>query len=210
MNDLPATPGAYDTTCGTDGLCDGVGDLLVPRSDGFVAVYSPDLQTTLALTYLGGSYHESIRAIDIDSQGGIYVAGETASVDFPTAGDGADTDCGTDGACDPAGTYSTPTPDGFVVRLAADLSALDHGTYLGGSGDDRPLAVALSAAGPLYVAGFTDSADYPTTPGAFDLTYNGGTADGFISLIDLGGPSGMIFHDGFEAGAMADWVVSGP
>ena len=138
MNDLPATDGAFDTTCGTDGLCDGVGPLLVPRSDGFVAIYSEDLQDTLALTYLGGSYHESIRSVALGADGDIYVTGETASVDFPTAGVGADTDCGIDGACDPTGPYD-PTADGFVARLSADLSQLEYGSYLGGSGEDRPL-----------------------------------------------------------------------
>ena len=63
MNDLPATAGAFDTTCGSDGLCDGVGSLLVPQSDGFVAIYSADLQDTIALTYLGGSDYESIRSV---------------------------------------------------------------------------------------------------------------------------------------------------
>ena len=53
----------------TDGLCDGVGPLLVPRSDGFVGRYSYDLQTTQALTYLGGSDHESIRAVNLRVNG---------------------------------------------------------------------------------------------------------------------------------------------
>jgi hypothetical protein len=186
MNDLPATSGAYDTTCGTDGLCDGVGSLLVPRSDGFVAIYSEDLQETLALTYLGGSDHELIRSLALGAGGDVYVAGETTSVDFPTTGSGADNSCGSDGQCDPTGTYSSPTADGFVARLSADLSQLYFGSYLGGSGEDRPLVVALDEAGQLYAAGFTRSADFPTTPGAFDNSYNGGTSDAFISLADVG------------------------
>jgi len=205
MNDLPATPGVFDTTCGTDGLCDGVGPLLVPRSDGFVAIYSDDLQTTLALTYLGGSNHESIRSLAMDAAGDITVIGETASVDFPTVGAGADTGCGIDGACDPVG--GVPMADGFIARLSADLSDLAYGSYLGGAGDDRPLVLALDDAGRAYVAGTTESADFPATPGAFDTSYNGGTSDAFISWIDAGGMSSRIFADDFETGGMTRWVM---
>jgi len=180
MNDLPATEGAFDTTCGTDGVCDGIGPLLVPQPDGFVAKYSYDLRDTLALTYLGGSDGESIRAIALDPDGTIYVAGETTSPDFPTTDNAADPDCGTDGLCNPAGIYS-PTPDGFAARLSPDLSTLEYGTYLGGSDDDQPNAIALGAAGQTYVAGFTRSNDFPTTADAFDQTYAGGTSDAFIS-----------------------------
>ncbi len=208
MNDLPATEGAFDTTCGTDGLCDGVGPLLVPRSDGFIAIYSEDLQDTLALTYLGGSYHEAIRSVVLGIDGDVYVTGETASVDFPVGGLGADTACGVDGMCDPNGPYS-PAADGFVARLSADLSHLEYGSYLGGSGEDRPLVIALDDAQLLYSGGSTGSVDFPTTPGAFDGSYSGGTSDAFISWIDAA-PAvvDVIFQDGLEVGDLSHW--SGP
>lgn len=208
MNDLPATDGAYDTTCGTDGICDGVGDLQVPRSDGFIGIYSDDLTDTIALTYLGASYHESIRSLALAPDGGIIVTGETASVDFPTVGDGIDPDCGIDGLCDPTGPYDTPTPDAFIAKLSGDLSQLLFGSYVGGSGEDFPLTVAVSPTGMIYTAGYTDSADFPTTPGAFDTSYNGGTADAFIVLADAARGSGddaMIFTDDFESGDMDAW-----
>jgi hypothetical protein len=175
MNDMPATEGAYDTTCGTDGVCDGIGELLVPNSDGFIARYTFDLQTTLALTYLGGSDHESIRSVALDSDGGLVVTGETTSVDFPTSGDAADAQCGTDGQCD------STTADAFIAKLSGDLSLLVYGSYLGGSGEERPYVVAPDGGGNAFVAGNTDSADFPTTPGALDNSYNDGTSDAFIS-----------------------------
>jgi len=208
MNDLPATEGALDTTCGTDGLCDGVGPLLVPRSDGFVAVYSDDLETTLALTYFGGSDHESIRSLTLADNGDIVVAGETTSADLPTAGNGADTGCGIDGQCDPTGPYS-PVADGFVARLSPDLADLEYASYLGGSAEDRPLVVALDDAGLVYAAGYTVSVDFPATDGAFDTTFNGGTSDAFISWIDAAPEAvDMIFQDGLEVGDLSNW--SGP
>jgi hypothetical protein len=181
MNDLPATEGAFDTTCGTDGLCDGVGALLVPHSDGFIASYAHDLQTPLALTYLGGSDHESIRAVALDATGSVVVVGETISTDFPTSSNANDGDCGTDGQCDPTGSYDTPTADVFIARLSADLSRLEYGSYLGGSEKEKAYAVALDGDGDSFVGGNTSSADFPTTPGALDNSYNGGTSDAFIS-----------------------------
>lgn len=209
MNDLPATPGAFDTTCGTDGLCDGVGPLLVPRSDGFVAIYSPDLQSTTALTYLGGSDHESVRSVAIAADGGIIVTGETESVDFPTGGPGADTTCGTDGQCNAGGAISDAPDDGFVVRLSSDLSTLDYGSYVGGSGIDLPNVVAVDPRGVVSIGGRTDSADFPATAGAFDTSYNGGTADAFIARFDTGvATGGLIFADDFETGDMNAWTVN--
>ncbi len=187
MNDLPATDGAFDTNCGSDGVCDGVGSLLVPKPDGFVAKYSLDLQTTLALTYLGGSDGESCRSIALDANDDVYVAGETFSPDFPTSADGADTGCGTDGQCNPSGTYSTPTADGFVVKLSADLSQMLYGSFIGGSDEDRPNVIAVNDAEGVYAAGYTRSPDFPATAGALDRTYNGGTSDAFVSLFDAAG-----------------------
>lgn len=183
MSDLPVTPGAYDASCGTDGTCDGIGPLQVPKSDGFIAIYSADLSQTLALTYFGGSDFESIRALQLATNGDVVVSGETTSADLPTTGIGADIGCGSDGQCDATGPY-TPFEDGFVARLSADLSELHYCSYLGGSDEDRPLVLALDDNDQIYVAGFTRSVDFPTTPGAFDNSYNGGTSDAFVSLID--------------------------
>jgi hypothetical protein len=200
MNDLPATPGAFDTTCGSDGDCDGIGALKVPKADGFIAVYSADLSQTLALTYFGGSDFDSIRSLTLGADGDIYVAGETTSVDFPTAGSGADTGCGSDGQCNATGPY-TPVADGFVARLSPDLSLLRYGSYLGGSAEDRPGVIALDDAGLVYTAGYTRSVDFPTTPGAFDNSYNGGTSDAFISLIDTASGGGGNLPPIADAGA---------
>lgn len=96
--------------------------------------------------------------------------------------------------------------DGFVARLSADLSRLDFGSYLGGSGVDLPKVVAVDSAGLIYAAGRADSVDFPTTAGAFDTTYNGGTSDAFIGLFDTGVEAvGLVFADDFESGGMDGW-----
>ena len=61
-----------------------------------------------------------------------------------------------------------------MTKLDASGAALAYSTYLGGSSDDHGGGIAVDGAGSAYVTGWTDSADFPTTPGAFDTTYNGG------------------------------------
>ena len=48
-----------------------------------------------------------------------------------------------------------------------------YSTMLGGTGLDHAMALALDAQGVATVAGNTNSADFPTTPGAFDTSHNG-------------------------------------
>ncbi len=55
--------------------------------------------------------------------------------------------------------------DGFVVRLNAQATAIEYATYLGGSSDDWPSAIAADASGAAVIAGCTYSADFPRTAG---------------------------------------------
>src|SRR2546430_13784639 len=59
-------------------------------------------------------------------------------------------------------------------------SSLAFSTFLGGSSGDRALASAVDAAGNTYIAGSTESADFPVTAAAFDTSYNGGI-DAFVA-----------------------------
>ncbi len=190
---LPRNGSEFDTTCGSDGLCDPVGPFDVPQPDGFIARFSPDLTVVQAAAFLGGEDDDAARAVTLDADGSIFVVGETISSGFPIAGSGADTTCGTDGQCNPSGTARTP--DGYLARVSADLTTLMYSTYVGGSGKEAPRAVALDARRAAYIGGNTDSHDFPTTPGAFDSSYNGGTSDAFVSSFDTGGmvaPAGRI------------------
>src|SRR5207244_13240340 len=64
---------------------------------------------------------------------------------------------------------------------------LTYSTFLGGSGTDEATGIAIDSTGSAYVAGFTTSTNFPTTPGAFQPTYNGGTEDGFITKLNSTG-----------------------
>ena len=63
---------------------------------------------------------------------------------------------------------------------------LAYSTFLGGSASDPGQGIAVDESGRAYVTGDTFSADYPTTPGAFDTTFNGGVRDVFVTKLPTG------------------------
>jgi len=134
---FPTTTGALQTIFG--GLL-----------DAFVAKLAPDGSLVYS-TYLGGSTREAAYGIAVDASGNAYVAGITQSSNFPTV------NALQSALANGAGTVF----DGFVAKLNAAGSQLLYSTYLGGSGDDRALAIAVDAAGNAYVAGSTSSHDFP-------------------------------------------------
>ena len=114
-------------------------------------------------SYLGGSGGDVGLGLAVDSAGSAYLTGYTTSADFPTTAGAFDT------------TYNGGDDDAFVTKLDASGAALGYSTYLGGSGGEYGYDVAVDGAGSAYVTGYTNSTDFPTTPGAFDTTSNGGT-----------------------------------
>src|SRR5206468_4162721 len=74
-------------------------------------------------------------------------------------------------------------------------------------GRDRAYGIAVDASFHAYVVGDTTSADFPVVVGP-DLTYNGGTSDGWIAKIRPN-PSSAVVTDnldycGYIGGAGAD------
>jgi hypothetical protein len=166
-SDFPTTPGAYDTTYG------GGRDITLSKLD-------PSGSTLLYSTFLGGSGEElTVKTLALDSTGAIVLSGRTSSADFPT----------TPGAYD---TTQNGNHDVFVAKLDLASSTLLYSTFLGGSGDEQAGRLVLDAAGAAVVSGETSSSNFPTTPGAYDTTYNGGGNDVFLAKLELvaGGCSG--------------------
>ncbi|MCX6834744.1 MAG: SBBP repeat-containing protein [candidate division Zixibacteria bacterium] len=159
----------------------GNGDLFVTKfnKDGSLA-YS---------TYFGGSGNEWWGRIAVDTFGCAYVAGMTSSTNLPCVN-----------AFDPSYNGSN---DIFLAKFSADGSSLIYCTYLGGSDQEENHAFAVDAAGCAYVTGTVLSADYPTTEGAFDRSYNG-EGDCYVSKLAADGASliystyigGSQFEDG--------------
>lgn len=143
------------------------------RQAGWALVVDPGLVWS---TYIGGSNSEVVADLRVDAQGAVTFVGITNSTDFPT----------TPGAFD-LGYNGGVFGDAFVTRLDASGSTLVYSTYLGSVGDDTAQAMALDAQGAVTVVGSAGSGNFPTTPGAFDTSYNGGTSDAFVVRLS---PSG--------------------
>jgi hypothetical protein len=123
---------------GTVGFTLGRHDPLFPLVIDPVLSYS---------TLLGGSGADAANAIAVDSTGAAYVAGFTASFDFPTV--------------NPEQGATGGGNDAFIAKLSASGSALIYCTYLGGRGDDRAFGIAVDATGAAYVTGSTQSTNFP-------------------------------------------------
>ena len=127
-------------------------------------------------TFLGGNDWDRGTALALDAAGRATVTGGTTSNDFPT----------TPGVFDPnlSGFW-----DAFVLRLNSTGSALVYATFLGGSYDEECHALALDAVGRATVTGDTESNDFPTTPGAFDPSFNGDATPSWSGLTPPAPPS---------------------
>jgi hypothetical protein len=134
---------------------------------------NPDLTQILQATYLGGNHWDRAEALAIHPQtGDVYVAGETRSEDFPQTAGGAQAQ-----AKRGNGVFLLPSSDAFVTRLNPNLTQILQSTYLGGSLDDKVLALAVHPkTGEIYVAGETSSEDFPQTAGGAQAKYSGSDA----------------------------------
>ncbi len=177
-SDFPVTSGAYQASNA------GGWDIIVSK-------LSADGTSLIGSTYMGGSgddglnfdstevgyghlkynYGDDARSeVQIDNEGNIYVAGSTESLNFPIT---------------PATAISTSygggQQDGVVFKLNSALTSLIWGTYIGGNGDDAGYVLAFNnSKSSLYVAGGTNSHNFPTVAGGWQTAYQGDSADGFI------------------------------
>lgn len=131
------------------------------EADVFVVKMSPTGTTLVYSAVFGGTGSDSGCAIKVGETGSAYVAGDTASSDFPV----------TSGVVRPR--YGGGQRDPFVARLNPQGTALVFATYLGGALEDRAYGLALDAAGNAYVTGWTESGSFPTTPGAYRTVLRG-------------------------------------
>ncbi|MBN2565666.1 MAG: SBBP repeat-containing protein [Candidatus Eisenbacteria bacterium] len=152
----------------------------------------------LASSYLGGSDAEGgycADAVAFGPDGTVYVTGDTASDDFPT-------------------TFGEPyhggASDVFVSRFDRTLENLLASCYIGGSDEEQASCITVDAGGNVYVSGGTMSGDFPTTEGAYDRTYNGGTAGpyavpGDIFIVKLSQDFSSLLASTYFGGASFDY-----
>lgn len=149
-------------------------DTEVNADDGFVTRLNIDLKANTVMqqsTFVGGTGDDAIYAMAVNSVA-VYVAGETAADDLPFMAGGAQ----------PA---LVGAKDAFVARLGLSLksaSTLKQTTYLGGDGNnDSANAIAIATDNTVYVAGVTNSSNFPTTTGSEDTAADATNGDGFVT-----------------------------
>jgi Bacterial Ig domain/WD40-like Beta Propeller Repeat/Beta-propeller repeat len=166
---FPTTPGAFDRVLGS--AINGTSDAFVTKlnADGSGLVYS---------TFLGGNdFDDEGWGIAVDAAGAAYVTGITTDGTFPS----------TPGAFDRSLNSIT---DSFVTKFSANGSALVYSTFLGGSATDEGRGITVDAAGAAFVTGRTQSANFPTTPGAFATTRTG-SSDAFVTRLNETGSAAL-------------------
>ncbi len=126
----------------------------------FVFQLDPVLNDLPISIVTGGSGDDVGMKVGADSAGNAYVVGSTTSTNFPVTG----------GVAQNANRGGT---DMFVMKIAGGRA--EWSTYLGGSSDDFPGAITVDSAGSAYVAGWTNSSNFPLRA-AVQSNYQGGTA----------------------------------
>ncbi len=164
--------------------------------------YTLTIDPTLTFsTFFGGTGNEVGRGIAVDASGNIYIAGATSSGDLPVTG------TSNQPSYKGGSEYGAPS-DAFVAKLNGAGTAVVYVTYLGGTNIDWATAIAVDSGGNAYVTGFTDSADFPVTSGAYQTHFGGDTGDGpsptgdaFVTKFD---PNGKLVWSTFLGGSQDD------
>jgi hypothetical protein len=135
------------------------------RHRGIMDVYVAKLAANGTLryaTFLGGADLDVANALAVDRAGNAYVAGRTASTDFPVRRAEQPRIAGRSCQAVPKHGPAEPCHDAFVAKLSASGGALVYSTFLGGSGNEEAIGVAVDRRGRAYVTGNTGSSDFPT------------------------------------------------
>ena len=160
--------------------------------DAFVAKLSATGNSLIFSTLLGGGSSDQGRAIALDAFGNAFIAGQTASLNFPTL--------------DPLQAALKGPQDAFVAEVNG-YGALLFSTYLGGSGTDAAAAIAAGADGCLYLTGSTDSLDFPTLNALQPA--NGGYQDAFVTKLSSHGAAIVFSTYLGGSGGSVDYPESG-
>lgn len=118
---------------------------------------------------LGGSGEDVGRALAIDLAGDVFITGSTNSIDFPTTR--------------PPQVPEESGENVFVLKLSVSGGVLRYAHVFGGAGSEVGQAIAVDGSGSAFLAGRTDSTDFPTAsplqPGP-----GGGEADAFVAKLN--------------------------
>ncbi|MFW9914323.1 MAG: SBBP repeat-containing protein [Candidatus Thorarchaeota archaeon] len=168
------------------------GDGSTSYFDVTVFKLSADGGSLLYSTYVGGTRDDYGEGIAVDTSGNAYVTGSTYSTDFPVVN-----------AYNATGDGSTSYRDAFVLKLSADGSTLYYSTYIAGSRNDFGLDIAVDWARNAYVAGYTQSVDFPTM-NAYNATGDGSTLYADIVVFKLSTDGNQLLYSTYVGGSRSD------
>ncbi len=166
--DFPVTALSFST------ISSGGEDVFVSKID----TNSSGTASLVYSTFLGGSVYDAGLGIAIDGNGNAFITGYTYSTEFPVTANAFST------------TYiGAGNSEAFVTQLNTDTSgtaSLVYSSYLGGSGGDQGLGIAVDTSGNIYITGLTlSSTDFPVTSNAFSTTYIGeGNNEAFVAKMN--------------------------
>jgi len=161
-----------DTTSTDFPLMNPLQGVFSGRYDRFVTKLNPAGTALVYSTYLGGTGYDEGRGIAVDSSGNAYIGGNTTSTDFPLM--------------NPLqGTFGGQW-DAFITKINPAGTALVYSTYLGGTNNEFGYGIAVDLSGNVYMAGETDSTDFPLM-NPVQTAFGGGVGDAFITKINPAG-----------------------
>lgn len=173
---FPLSASPYDSDCGDVAAIQSCQDTDI--DDGFFTVIDPGAATgptsLVYSTYFGGVTQEIPNAISASPAGLAVIGGWTSSSDFPTV--------------NPYNAVKNGAGDGFIAVFdpaQAGAAGLTYSTFIGSSSGtvNEEIDGAVHDGTHIYVTGYTDGTDYPTTASAY-ATANAGSIDVFVSKLD--------------------------
>jgi hypothetical protein len=181
---FPITSGAFQPNI-------GVSFFGYPQVNAFVSELNSAGTFLVYSTFLGGGVSlgpyadegDQATGIAVDGQGMVYLTGMACTGDFPVT----------------AGAFEPKNLDGEITgECTAFLSKLNpvpntslvYSTFLGGTGNadagdyfygEEANGLAVDPSGNVYLAGFTRSIDFPTTPGVVETAFGGPSEEAFVT-----------------------------
>ena len=142
--------------------------------EGFVSEVKNDGSGLVFSTFIGGSADDLCNGIALDPSGNVYVVGTTGSSDLPIPNRSYNTG------------YNGGASDIFVAKYAPAGQSIAWTTFLGSHGTEDGNSIAVDANGNVYIAGDSNSDQYPVTRDATQGSRGGGY-DAVFSVLDTNG-----------------------
>lgn len=160
--------------------------------DAYVVKYDPLDSSIEFATFLGGGDYDCGMGIALNKDGEIIITGPTYSKGFPVS----------DGCYRPTHIGGE---DIFITKLSPDGSTLLSSTYVGGTGRDLSNDILVDDTSSVYVTGFTESSDFPTSMDALNSSINGGED---IFILQMDGDLESIEYSSYFGGSGNDKALS--